>query len=59
MDNVRPTPSCTRFRAVEAPCARCGGEMKLALAEPRGPSVEMLTYTCGVCGSTETFLMAV
>jgi hypothetical protein len=59
MQEVRPTPSCTRFRAAEAPCARCGAQMKLALAEPRGANVEMLTYRCGSCDSAETFLMTV
>jgi hypothetical protein len=59
MLDVRPTPSCTRFRAVEVPCARCGEHMKLALAEPRGPNVEMLTYHCAACDTAETFLMTV
>lgn len=57
MHSLRPGPSCTRLRTVYTPCSRCESLAKLILAEPQGPSVEMLTYHCSICDGTEQFLM--
>ena len=55
----RPTPTCTRFKtSIEMPCMRCGGQMRLALIEPRDQVYDVLTYQCTPCNSGESFLKA-
>ena len=57
MDISRPTPSCTRFETtIEMPCIKCGAQMRLALVEPRGQGVDLVTYRCIPCDADESFL---
>jgi hypothetical protein len=56
---LRPTPTCTRFRAtIEMPCIKCAEPMRLALIEPRRRAFDLLTYHCNQCDSEESFLTA-
>lgn len=54
-----PTPSCSRFSAIELPCAKCGQQMRLVLIEPRTGKLEQRTYYCAPCEFGESFLLAI
>jgi hypothetical protein len=60
LQSIRPTPTCTRFKAtVEMPCLKCGEPMRLALIEPQSEHLELLIYRCALCDSEESFLKAI
>jgi hypothetical protein len=56
----RPTPTCTRFQTtIEMSCIKCSGQMRLALIEPHGANLDLLTYRCIPCAAEESFLQAI
>jgi hypothetical protein len=59
MPSTHPNPLYSRAEIGILACSKCGTPMRLACIEPTAPGLDMQTFECTKCNTSERFTVVV
>lgn len=55
MSSIHPNPLFSRAEIGILPCSKCGTPMRLDSIEPTAPGMDVRTFECTKCNTSERF----